>query len=300
MIELFTNDKKTRHFIRCRASDMAEFNTPAHSSRANASKLRDRLERLAYSWDRAWMGFSKSDTKRHMDKGWPEGAERLRDLADDLMADVPQATSIRRKQRWGDDGDEIDMQRVYSGALDKAWRGPRRVRRTAPKVITVAGSFGGHCGLTSEQMFWIGATAVVICDKLEEAGYQVELLATNLNYHGGNANRGSENWSTSIVEVKTASEPLSVEAAACVFCHSGFYRTAGINIDATAPWHVDAHWGRPRSDKRDVVAAYEAAVKLGAAEEVPTVILDAATTKEQAKKVVADFIARLDSDLAAH
>ena len=54
----------------------------------------------------AWMGglTSWSEATAVLEKGWPEGAERLRVLGAKLSAQVPQAKSIRRKLTWADDG----------------------------------------------------------------------------------------------------------------------------------------------------------------------------------------------------
>jgi hypothetical protein len=168
-------------------------------------------------------------------KGWPEGAERLRVLAQKLSSQVPQAKSIRRKLTWADDGDEICKDRLQSGQLDQCWRTMRRSPFVAPQTVAIETTWGGHYGQTAEELFWQGAAAAVMTDILEEAGYRVEVYANRVSERRGRRH-------CIRVKVKEADMPMRLDGVAAVLCHAGIFRTFGFLCTEQAEFDV-GDWG---------------------------------------------------------
>lgn len=105
--------------------------------------------------------------------GWPEGVKRMRKA---LSAIKPaRAKSIKRRRRWADQGEEVDIHRVFSGNLDKAWRGFERRQAFGSPIIRVWIEASAHCGRSAESLFWRGAAGTAMVEALEEAGYRCEV-----------------------------------------------------------------------------------------------------------------------------
>ena len=132
--------------------------------------------------EKEWMGLEneikdgemhEDCTRRLIEDGWPEGLELLNEIANKITAPVP--VSIRRTTSWRDAGDDVDMQRIWSGNLDKAWRTTSRANRTGPNRIRILidAIEGGF--VEAKHMRWKGASAMKLCDLLTEAGYNVQL-----------------------------------------------------------------------------------------------------------------------------
>jgi len=97
--------------------------------------------------------------KSIFEQGWPEGANRLKALAEKLASKIPPAKTVRRRLRWADDGDEVSKDRLNGGQVDSCWRTTRRELSQGPEVVTIETNWGGNANVTAEQLFWQGAAA---------------------------------------------------------------------------------------------------------------------------------------------
>ena len=151
----------------------------------------------------AWMGglHSWQEAATILEKGWPEGAERLRVLAGKLAGHIPQAKSLKRRLAWADDGDEVCRDRLQSGQLEQCWRTMRRLPFVAPHTVAIETEWGGHFRQTAEELFWQGAAAAALTDILEEAGYRAEVYANTVIRW-----KGHQHWVR--VKVKEADMPM--------------------------------------------------------------------------------------------
>lgn len=146
--------------------------------------------------------------------GWTEGADKL--SACIASTDMPTMTNVRRRARWMDQGDEIDMDSVRSGNLDTAWRAMnRRSVSSPPRVLLVLDSIANG-GMDAERMFWRGAAACILSESMQAAGYVVTVVS---------AFRGNEDILRVIVKPPTAQMDLAT-AAACL-AWPGFFRYFG-------------------------------------------------------------------------
>ena len=230
----------------------------------------------------AWMGglTSWSEATAILEKGWPEGAERLRVLGAKLSAQVPQAKSIRRKLTWADDGDEICRDRLNSGQVEQCWRTMRRSPFAAPQTVAIETTWGGHYGQTAEELFWQGAAAAVLTDILEDAGYRVEVYANRVL-----------SWRRHRhcirVKVKEADMPLRLDGVAAVLCHAGVYRTFGFLCTEQAEFDV-GDWSHGHGSE---LTPWDAERLNGGVESVH---IGTISTESQAVEVIRRFVEKGD------
>lgn len=110
---------------------------------------------------------------------------------------------------YGDEGDEIDQDRINAGEDDVAWRRMTRleaVRRS--RVIVLDVDIITSANTTQEQFVWNGVQTVVLADALESEGFRVEvnvLQVVRLDYNVAFCSR---------VRVKRAQDPLRIDLLA--------------------------------------------------------------------------------------
>ena len=138
----------------------------------------------------SWEGFNTQlnfgQVKQFLDGGWPEGAALMAKSMAKIQA--PYTQNIRRRARWADEGDEVDLDRAYAGQLERAFRTSRRTHTTGITRVRIVIDLGASCGecdyivctykpVRPEELFWRGAAAAALCESLETAGYSVEIVA---------------------------------------------------------------------------------------------------------------------------
>ncbi len=175
-----------------------------------------------------------------MNLGWSQGASRLQTMRDDLSP--PAAKSRRRVIAWRDQGDELSIDRALQGNWDAAWRTSQRQWAPGSSVVDLHTMIGGHCNRPTEELFWTGASCVVVADLLESAGYSVRVVAD----FGVTTPRDYENrvFVTSTV-VKEAGEPMRMDAMAALLCHGGIFRTYVLKALLAVPFALPSNLGQP-------------------------------------------------------
>jgi hypothetical protein len=248
----------------------------------NRAIRKEMLETAFAHYGSAWMGglHSWDEAEALLEKGWPEGAERLRALAGKLTAQVPQARSIRRRLAWVDNGDEVCKDRLQAGQIDQCWRTMRRAPFVAPQTVAIETTWGGHYGQTAEELFWQGAAAAVLTDILEEAGYRVELYANRVSERGGHRH-------CTRVKVKEADMPMRLDGVAAVLCHAGIFRTFGFLCIEQAEFDV-GDWGHWRGLE---LSRQDAEVLNGGTESIH---IGTISTESQAVEVIRGFVEKGD------
>lgn len=241
--------------------------------------------------DKEWYGFKTRNAYKEAlelsEKGWPEGWERIQQIAEEMRPDIPAPVSIRRRKRWRDEGDGVDVQRMYSGHFDRMWQTSEREGRLGPRVISIVSIFGGNCGRSVEQLFNNGATAVALTDVLENAGYRVELAAA----YAGDSNDGQV---LNVVRLKEADEPMEPNALAAVLAHSGWFRTFGIAVlDGMQNQTIGIGHGMVTLLK----PVYDRALRLGMIER-PDILIDQGHKRRDILKRANEVIERLKHGMA--
>lgn len=110
-------------------------------------------------------------------KGWERGLLRMQESMDKLRNVEVRPLSIKRRNTWQDQGDTLDIHRVYSGQLDRAWQKCKRRPLAGTRNITLVCDTIESGGNDAETMFWRGAAVVTLADKLTAAGYNVEVVS---------------------------------------------------------------------------------------------------------------------------
>jgi len=205
---------------------------------ANRDERNDRMRR---GDDPSWYGGLRSlaAAESLLTDGWREGAERLARTANKIAP--PTARSRRRKPVWSHDGDDLGVDRALTGAWDTAWRSSRRVWSAGPSHVTVYANFGGNAARDADALFYSGAAALIVADRLEEAGYSVRLVASSNITSNSQADRRAMRAD---IVVKESEAPIQVDAIASVMCHAGIYRTFGFAAIAAVPGDIGENLGR--------------------------------------------------------
>ena len=226
---------------------------------------------------------SKAEARAVLEKGWPEGAQRVKALADELAATIPPAKSVRRRLRWSDDGDEVSRDRLNGGLVDSCWRTTKRDLATGPEVVTLETNWGGTARRSAEELFWQGAAAACLTDILEQAGYRVEVFANNYSVHP----RGR---TLLRIRVKEADAPVRIDTLAGVLCHAATFRVFGLAAKEQAPLYVDGGHGRTTEISRQQFEALEATLNQDGR---GTVMIGAVYDEATARRAIEGEIGRL-------
>lgn len=214
------------------------------------------------------------DAKAILHKGWPKGVERAAKLAAKLQTALPEPESARRKTRWNDDdGGELDREKLYSSGVETAFRGTTRVRQRAPRVIRIVANWSMNAMYSADQIAWNGAAIVALLDLLERADYSTELSLGFPTRHYLHDNH----ITMPVVRVKTAGDPLSLNAIAAVAGHAGIFRSFGFAAICSSPRAVNDSLGSCLGVKE----AWEIAQKAGVVE-APDAFMEIASSEEQA------------------
>ena len=171
-------------------------------------------------------------------RGWPRGVTRLAEVTAQVRCDVPLPKSVMPQLHWGDQGDEFDIHRMYSGNLDASWSSERGGLEQGPRIVKLMVPYGGNCSKTMEKLFWTGAAAVVLGDVLENAGFSVQIDGFHLGAQ-------SNHMELQVLNLKKAGEPLNPSAIAWSLCHPASFRTAtGFRNNVFSPhkWNTMG-WG---------------------------------------------------------
>lgn len=185
-----------------------------------------------------WLGAPDLQTlEQRMREGWADGAAMISQLA---AAELPEPVSIKRRREWADQGDELDIHRVYAGKLDTAWSRMGKRQSRAPRRITLMCDLSCPWFQKADALAWRGVAALKLSDALEEAGYQVQILAVNcaVGVNDADGRQGNEGVAA-VVPVKHYDAPLDLCSLASVLVAPGFKRRY------LHPWHF-ATEGQPQ------------------------------------------------------
>lgn len=184
---------------------------------------------------------------RATNDGWPEMREKVVKMVAGIELDLPiypTMSSVRRRKRIrGDNGDSIDMQRVWNGQLDTAWSRPQRVNRNTMNTKRVTLSFnistGGH--RTNDQAMWRAALCMLLTDSLARAGRTMEVWIVDTTRNPFTSS-GAPKYLWTGWMVKGSSDPLFMDRL-CAMVSVGFMRTNGFMAEGMGPWNVCSGFG---------------------------------------------------------
>jgi hypothetical protein len=180
---------------------------------------RDEVESFRKRQDHTWMGLKDEvlnrdepavdAAKRLVRDGWRKGVDLMAEIADKITAPTPKV--IRRRQAWREHGDDVEMQRVWSGNLENAWRTTVRDYRSGPQRVRVLIDAIESGGNGAEGMRWRGVAALKLADLLTEAGYSVQIESVISCKDSSNASKTFK-LRTIVKEYETPSDLLTLAA----------------------------------------------------------------------------------------
>ena len=218
-----------------------------------------RAARGARGGQAAWTGLNDNElgvtsfdgVARIARQGWPRGLQRLQAALGALAPDMAPPRDVKRRLRWADQGDMLDMQRVYCGQLDSAWRKTARTECRAPRRITLAANCNIQAAAPSDWLFWRGAAVARAAELLEDAGFSVRILYV---YSGRNDETGED--SVASVCIKAFGAPIDLLGIASTLCLPAFTRVLAFAWRAShALTRVPFHGMAPRKQVPRSVAA---------------------------------------------
>lgn len=225
------------------------------SNSSYADKFRPGTEGNA-EWD---LGVGSIPDYRDLARsGWKEGSRKMRDTVG-LLA-LPKAKSVKRKTAWGEEGSEVDIDRMMRGEVDVMWRTAKRTlgggQRAHFKVVV---NCAAACSHKADEFFWRGATACVVADALEEAGYRVEIdLYSYWTDMLTSSAMKEPDYFLSVV-VKRYDEALDIARVAALTAHPAFLRTLSfshplvLEKDGPTSWRGHPIHTEPTADARQSV-----------------------------------------------
>jgi hypothetical protein len=188
-----------------------------------SGKIAPRVTRIATSESSEFIGRhfeSWSDLLAQANANWAQGQEIIARILEEMAGcELPAPTSVRRRARWAEDGDELDNDRLRAGQQD-CWRAMARQSCRQPRTISIVVNVVTPGSRDSQEVMWRGAAGVVLANILEQAGYWVEFWAAE---YGHNTYRDGLPVLQAVC-VKRADQPLDLSTL--VNTISGwFYRT---------------------------------------------------------------------------
>jgi len=174
----------------------------------------------------SWYGLNETVTvtalQSIINAGWEEGVAKVSDKVNSFT--LPDISSVRRRQVWNDSGDELNMDKVYSGNIDSAWRTTRRTGSKQPAKVKIFADFCRNADADAESMFLTGAVAYTLADKLYSAGHNVEVILVGKAKATSSSNRQTGFQ----VTAKGYQSPMDLATLAGTVCLPGFFRGIGI------------------------------------------------------------------------
>ena len=101
--------------------------------------------------------------------GWVKGAKRIQNELGHI--ELPTLTDIRRRGRWSDNGDELSVDRLYAGDVDRCWRTSKRGVTHQPPPLHLFCDISVNCD--DERLFWRGAVTCAFAEAAIAVGHRV-------------------------------------------------------------------------------------------------------------------------------
>lgn len=207
------------------------------------------VERGMYGCGERWYGLPTLEAvRRAVAEGWDDGVRRVEENFSQIEVDIA-STSKRRRRRYADQGDELRMDRVWNGQIDRAWQRTFRENRSAPRNITLAVDLPISCNKHADDLFWKGAAALFLADRLTDAGFNVEVIAIS-SIRELIETRGADENNCRAVRVKAADAPLDLGSLAASICLAGFWRHYMLQADMAEERMIHYAHGYPTTARQ--------------------------------------------------
>ena len=206
---------------------------------------------------KSWYGIADHNIDQCLDlfvNGWVDGVAKLGKYNKDFALDAPlsETTVSRPRQRYGDEGETIDIQAVLSGDLDHAWHGmERRTMDDLKTRINIVVNTGGHAGMDSDELRWPGILASALATRALENGYDVRITAA---FKVAGVFESGDDSFISYVTLKSYDAPMSLANLAPLMLPA-IFRAVGFRCMWNNTKSVTGSLGRPCDITKDEYAA---------------------------------------------
>lgn len=146
-----------------------------------------------------------------------------------LTDSIPPPRRKRRRAAWADDGNEVDLDRARAGK--PAFRNLGHIMQAGHATIGLMVDMAIDKDVKGPDLYWRGAAAIALCDKLESQGYSVEIWTVDRAFP--QTRTVSEQCANVFVRLKAAGEAL--EVAGLVNMLSWMPRLIMFPLCSTAP-----------------------------------------------------------------
>ena len=185
-----------------------------------------------------WFGVpTKASLDTAIFQGWPEGVKRAQKITDGLELSVPVIKSLRRKTRYGAEGDEICVERYLQKDFDHCFAERVKIdgRSTKGKIVTITVNLAYGCKRTTDEAFYRGAVTSLLTDTLENAGYRVEIVGKISIEHPFVDIRNANGKIFITIPIKSSNEPMDINRLIALTGLAGAFRYYGFKLITTAP-----------------------------------------------------------------
>jgi len=148
---------------------------------------------------------------------------------------------VKRKVKYTDFGDEIDIHKVYRGESGIAWRKTERVEVDIKHhLVTILVDIGGSWDEEVKDTLWRASIVVKLVRDLEQAGKSVKVIIGNVTRQ---VTISGKDVSTSMI-VKQYNVSLPLERLAAM-CNLGFRRSLGFAMTYCVEERLHSGLGQP-------------------------------------------------------
>lgn len=226
------------HMLSCFFNSLLDFMDYEGPENHSDNKRKFKQYKETYRGRESWLGPDNKCSKDVIDKALIGNQKLYDSLQEKIMLlnrrcgqfstdeNLEIVKKPKRRKVWKDQGDELDIHKVYAGQLSEAWRTTvREAVSVKHSLITLFIDISGIATVDVFQSLWRSAVAVKMLDDLLKAGKSVRVIvggASNGVYIGRNA----PYTGCQAVTVKQYNESLSVDRLAAM-SHLGFFRTFG-------------------------------------------------------------------------
>ena len=189
---------------------------------SNESDLRCYQQKTSYEWcgvqEDAKPGETTGDCiRRLIQQGWGRGVDLMQQVASEVALPTPQ--NIRRRSRWADQGDDVEMQRIWAGNIEGAWRKMHKASGLGPQRVRILVDSLASAGVDAEEMRWRGVAAMRLADALITAGYSVQVESVFEGHR-------DDKYRLRVI-VKDYTAPLDLSSLAATTACPAFFRQLG-------------------------------------------------------------------------
>ena len=228
-------------------------------------------------------------------EGWNEGVQKGLESLGDLP--VPKLPSFRRKKIRASSGNALDIHRVYSGDLSKAWESTKReqslTKMTYRGHVNIIIDLCANCTVSAEAMFWRGAVGCLFAKSLIQSGRHVRVIAAataDRPLDWGYGRESGYGEVTIATVIKDWNYPLELNSLFASTALAGFFRYYYFKSICALPHSVDSGLGRSTEFKVDHLNYY--------LDSTTCLIVENIWDKDQAISRSAQFVRQIEEGIS--